>query len=325
MHRKAQHGLGGALHHVEVELSVAQGAGSIVEGPRGLAARRVAPRPGGLDFRLALGSSTSAALSREPALGAFGQDPGDNDAEPASDSGWQIDAQPYIWIPASIKGDSTVSGSTAKLDLTFGDIIDDFDKIFALSGRLEAWKGDWGIIFDGMYVSLESEFNVNPFGGGPRELDIDVDIEQSIVDFGLGWRAIDRPFDEAASEGPRLRIDLLGGLRYQYLKQRIDLAPVSLGTSKDWVELMIGARVEVQLNEKLAVGVRADASGFGIGSASDLTWNLYAGIDYRFKSSFSLKLGYRLLDMDYDNGSGRDEFGLDVRLHGPYIGATFRF
>ena len=51
-------------------------------------------------------------------------------------------------------------------------------------------------------------------------------------------------------------------------------------------------------------------SGFSIGSATDLTWNLYAGVDWRFSPSFDLKLGYRLLDIDYDNGSGSDEFGL---------------
>ena len=51
---------------------------------------------------------------------------------------WTVDVQPYIWNPARIDGDSTVSGSTADLDLTFSDVIDDFDKIFALTGRVEA-------------------------------------------------------------------------------------------------------------------------------------------------------------------------------------------
>ncbi len=277
---------------------------------------------GGLDFRLDLGG----AYANTVALGALTQDPPDEEVEPAAaGSEWQVDVQPYIWIPARIKGDSTVSGATAKLDLTFGDIIDDFDKIFALSGRVEAWKGDWAIIFDGLYVSLKADFDVEPLGGGPISPNVNVDIAQALVDLGLGWRFLDRPLDAAATEGPRLRLDLLGGMRYQYLKQEISLAPVDLGTSKDWVELMIGGRASLQLSEKLMFAVRADASGFGIGSASNLTWNLYAGGSWRFTPAFDLKLGYRLIDLDYDNGSGVNEFGLDLRMHGPYIAATFRF
>ncbi len=71
--------------------------------------------------------------------------------------------------------------------------------------------------------------------------------------------------------------------------------------------------------------VRADASGFGIGSASNLTWSLNAGGSWHFTPAFDLKFGYRLIDLDYDNGSGVNEFGLDLRMHGPYIAATFRF
>lgn len=241
----------------------------------------------------------------------------------APPTSWEINLQPYIWIPASIEAKSTVAGSAADIDLSFSDVLDDFDQIFALSGRTEAWRGQWGIIFDGMYISIKGEFDVQPFGGGPIREDIDVDVAQSMVDLALGWRPVDRPVGD---DGMRLRLDVFGGTRYQYLKQEIDLSiGPKLGTSKDWMELLIGARATLQLNEHLALGVRADASGFGIGSASELTWNLYAGADITFSPKFDLKVGYRLLDIDYDTGSGADEFGLDARMHGPYIGASFRF
>jgi hypothetical protein len=41
-------------------------------------------------------------------------------------------------------------------------------------------------------------------------------------------------------------------MRYQYLEQEISLAPADLGTSKDWVEFMIGGRVSFQVNDKRA-------------------------------------------------------------------------
>ena len=243
-----------------------------------------------------------------------------------ADEEWRVNAQPYIWIPASIKADSTVAGSTASIDLTFSDVLDNFDEIFAITGRVEAWKGRWGILFDGMYVSIEGNFNVTPPPPAPVQFGLNVEIAQSFVDLGVGWIAVDQRIEKDDAEDMRFRVDLLGGLRYQYLKQEItpSFGP-TLGRSEDWMEIMIGFRAGVQVNEHLIIGGRADVSGFSIGSGSDHTWNLYGGVDIIFSPTFDLKLGYRILDMDYTNGNGMAEFGLDTRMHGPYIGASFRF
>ena len=81
--------------------------------------------------------------------------------EPLDVDEWEFEFAPYIWLPADIDGSSTVAGVTVELDLSLGDIFDNFD-VFALTGRLEAWKGDqWGIIFDGMYVGLDGDFDVD--------------------------------------------------------------------------------------------------------------------------------------------------------------------
>ena len=39
----------------------------------------------------------------------------------------------------------------------------------------------------------------------------------------------------------------------------------------------------------------------------------------------SLKAGYRILDIDYDSGSGNKEFGLDAQFRGPIFGLTIKF
>lgn len=265
-------------------------------------------------------TAESIALSSFRPLSFAVQDEG-ADLEALGADEWRVKFQPYVWIPAKIDVDSTVSGATAHLDLTFSEVLDDFDSIFALSGRIEAWKGDWGLIFDGMYVNIEGEFYVDPAGPGPTE-ELDVDVAQSMVDLGIGWRIIDKPVGE---KDVRLLVDLFGGMRYQYLKQEIDLSiGPTVGTSKDWLEIMIGGRAAWQLNENWAFGVRGDASGFGIGSATDLTWNFYAGFDYRIKPTFDFIFGYRYFNIDYSNGTGIQEFGLDGTMHGPYIAATFR-
>jgi predicted porin len=71
--------------------------------------------------------------------------------------------------------------------------------------------------------------------------------------------------------------------------------------------------------------VKADVGGFGIGSASDLTWNIYSALDYKFGKRTSFDIGYRIYDIDYSKGSGSNEFGLDAQIHGPILGLTYRF
>ncbi len=51
------------------------------------------------------------------------------------DSEWRVDFSPYIFLPASVTGDSTIAGQTASLDLDNGDLLDLLS--FAISGRLE--------------------------------------------------------------------------------------------------------------------------------------------------------------------------------------------
>ena len=75
----------------------------------------------------------------------------------------------------------------------------------------------------------------------------------------------------------------------------------------------------------MAINVRGDAGGFGIGSASKLTWNFVAGIDYKLSENMSFEAGYRISDIDYSRGSGSNEFGLDARTQGPVIGLTILF
>jgi opacity protein-like surface antigen len=55
--------------------------------------------------------------------------------------------------------------------------------------------------------------------------------------------------------------------------------------------------------------------------SSDLTYQIYGGIGYRFKEWFSAELGYRVLDVDYDD----DGFVYDLTMHGPMAGFRFQF
>ena len=264
--------------------------------------------PGDVDLRLTLQPSL--------ALGAVD--------EPESASGWVIKGGPYLNL-VGIEGEALVAGVTADLDLSFGDIFDNFDLI-AMSGRVEAWKDErWGIFFDGFFLQLDGDFNTP----GPLVTRLHVDLTQVQLDLGLGMRLLDVPLHEPFSSdatGLRLRIDLLGGLRYQYLKEEITPSPLpTLGGSADWMEPFIGGRAVLQLDDTWSVFIRGDAGGFGIGSASDLTWNVLVGVEYQLNHKMSLKVGYKVQGFDYSNGSGPSEFGGDWETQGLLLSMSMRF
>jgi predicted porin len=229
----------------------------------------------------------------------------------------------------SVKADSTISGLSGSVDLSFNDVMDYLD--MAAMGRVEVWKGKWGFTFDGLYMALEAS---ESFQGrrGLVDFSVDADVRLGMADFGLAYRIYEQRFGNDNEQ--RFTFEPYGGLRYGYLKQKIDLnvdipgvgsVGRTLGTSEDWVEPFIGGRLIWDLNNKIALNVRGDAGGFGIGSASDLTWQIAGGVDYKFSKNMILNAGYRYVELDYSHGSGSNEFGTHLKAYGPFIGLTITF
>lgn len=230
---------------------------------------------------------------------------------------WTVRLMPYFWVPVSVEGDSTVDGGTVDLDLDLGDVLDLLE--FGISGRGEAWKGKLGFIIDAWYVSLALDASPGPA--------VEVDIEQAQSDFLLGYQAGSWPVgDSAPNSQSKLIADVMGGLRYVYLKQTVKISPgANLGGSEEWVEPVVGARLILETSSDFYWVTRGDVSGFGIGDGSSLTWNVLGGLGYQPWERASIGLGYRAYGIDYSEGSGANEFGLDATLHGPYLTFVYQF
>jgi hypothetical protein len=103
----------------------------------------------------------------------------------ASDN-WQISFNPYIWF-LSLDAEGTVSGNlrsfSGDVDLGFDDIVDYLD--FGAMGRVEAWKGKWGLTFDGLFINLSAD---KSFQGRLANSSLDADLRIGMADFGLAYR-----------------------------------------------------------------------------------------------------------------------------------------
>jgi opacity protein-like surface antigen len=122
-------------------------------------------------------------------------------------------------------------------------------------------------------------------------------------------------------------LELLGGVRYTSLEMelRVNTGAGSGNTrgDKDWVDPYVGARATIPFNDEWSLTLRADIGGFNVGS--ELAWQAVARVNWAVAPSLLVTLGYRVLDADYQDGSGTDAFRYDATMAGPAAGFGWRF
>jgi len=233
-------------------------------------------------------------------------------AEDVNQKGWRI--TPYAWLPA-VDIVTTVDGMSVPIEMSLGDVMGSFD-VFALSARGEYWWGKYGVVVDGIWTDLDSkEFEVPV----PFIDDLNVDIEDGMLDVLGSYRYV---------VGKTGSMRLMAGLRFHHMKQEITIitpGPTQvLGGSRDFTELLLGVQWVQPLSDSWALTARADFSGFGIGSGSDLTASVMAGFGYDISEHWGVKFGYRYYTIDYLDGSGDEAFGMDGNMHGLWLGFSYQ-
>jgi hypothetical protein len=83
----------------------------------------------------------------------------------------------------------------------------------------------------------------------------------------------------------------------------------------------VGARVGVDVCATLSFALSGNIGGFGIGSASDISWETTIAGRYFLGEHWSLVAGYHALGFDRETAS----VGLDLIFHGPVMGVIYRF
>jgi hypothetical protein len=138
------------------------------------------------------------------------------------------------------------------------------------------------------------------------------------------YRLVNRPVGN--KEGRSLSVDVLAAGRYITLEGNIDFQHLpDLERSTNWIDPIIGGRLIADLSDKLVLLCRLDVGGFGIGEASEFTWNALAVLGYDLSERSRLWLGYRALGIDYETGSGSEDLKFDLTISGPVVGVGFRF
>ena len=228
---------------------------------------------------------------------------------PDGEARWQFIVTPYVWA-SGLKGTVGVRDRTAEVNVTFKKLLEHLEGAFMLP--VEARRGRWGIALEVVYVKLEDR-SATP---GPLFSAARLTASQGIFEGGPRLRVLDTN---------AVAVDLLAGARWWKLSNTLTLSPgmlpgIELNLDKGWIDPLAGARVFITLSPRLKVQARGDVGGFGV--SSDFSWQALGALVYQLNTRFTLRAGYRRIDVDYDDDTG---FIYDVRIRGPIVGVSISF
>lgn len=224
-----------------------------------------------------------------------------NAQEDAPFSPWQLTVTPYLWA-AGLDGDTAANGVGSEIDTGYSFFsLDNLD--WTLGTAFEAQKGRWTLLVDGLYVEFSDEFDPPVFA------DTEAEVSGGFLETSAALPTVSVP-----------GMEVVFGMRYVTLSSRVQLAPSVIGdASKGWLDPLVGVRYERTFNDRWSMNLRGDIGGFGV--SSDLATNIAATVGMRITQATTLRFGYRMLQMDFDE----DGFVLDAIVQGYTIGVSFDF
>jgi hypothetical protein len=233
--------------------------------------------------------------------------------EPPTREAWHFTFAPYLWMPRT-ELDLTVGDFSRSATLDFSDVVDDLR--FGVTGHFEATRGNWTLLLDVLYFKLEQEAPTQT--GVPTEMDW----EQVLFEIGGTYRLAARPVGRTG----RILVEGLAGVRLMYVDAELTIGGERRLRTATLVDPMLGGRVAYHITDTVALWLRGDVAGFGISDRqSQLTYNVIAGLGWRFHRLASVFAGWRYLHVDIEKGRGAGTFAADLSMNGPFLGLSVHF
>lgn len=208
----------------------------------------------------------------------------------APDEAWHFSFTPYLWFPG-VHGTVGALGRDISVHASPGDLLSHFR--FGLMGTVEARYKRLLLPLDVIWVRLGDD-KALPF---PNLMAITANMKGSefILTPAVGFRLLDQE---------KIKVSALAGLRYWHFGQNLQFTPsllnLNFSSSQNWVDPVVGGRIELAPSPKLVVTILGDVGGWGTGS--QLEYEVAGLLGYRFKPKWTLQAGYRYLFVDYRSG-----------------------
>jgi len=225
---------------------------------------------------------------------------------------WRFTIAPYAWLAGQSGSVGTFPGyPAADIDIDFyDDIFGNINGAAMLVG--EAMKGKFGISADVVYADIEM--------GDQTPGDYFDTLTSSTKSWIVSTSGVYNIYDKNQSI-----VHILAGLRYWSIESKLSVTAGALPSdqitnNKSWVDPILGLKGWMPLGQsKFFISGLTTIGGFGLGS--DLMWDVNVNLGYQFCEGFSAALGYRYLDVNYDDAG----YVYDISQDGPTMALAWRF
>jgi hypothetical protein len=231
-------------------------------------------------------------------------------ARPAKHDPWRFSVTPYLWFPG-------VHGTMGALDRDVNfrasaiDLLSHFR--FGLMAAAEARRNRLVLPLDVFWIRL-ADSKALPFPN-LEATTADVKASAFVLAPKVGYRLVDE----------KIKLDVLSGFRYFHLGQNLKFSPSNLdldfSRSQNWVDPLVGVRIEAPLSGKLMVNLMSDVGGWGVGSQLD--YQATGMLGYKITENVALQAGYRYVFVNYSAAGAKALF--DAALSGVAFGVTINF
>ncbi len=235
---------------------------------------------------------------------------------------WRFMISPYAFLASQ----STDVGGT-KLRQSFDDLHSLTNFGVQLVGSVT--YRDWILTADGTYASLESSSERSL-------LDVNMQIKQYMLDLRLGYLVLNRvDYEDQADVVRGWSLQVNAGAKYWRNEMTLgyeltfgDPPPLAEGEIQDdqsWWDPLVGATARIYLSRTVLLGVSASGGGFGIGNASDISWDFMYVNTFKVSRRILISAGFRSFHYRRMDGEGENELETKVSVYGPLLGVSIAF
>ncbi len=229
---------------------------------------------------------------------------------------WGFSITPYAMLAAN----STDVGDT-KIRQSFSDLSSITQAGFQIVGKVR-YKRAY-VLFDGTFATL---------GHGANEglIDIDATVKQNIYDFRAGYTVIQnlKVKGDQVISGWELAFNTgakywLNDLNVNY-RVNVGVPPIvddNINEKQEWWDWMLGVNAKFMITNRFFIGVSGSTGGFGIGNASNFSYDFTYSNTFKVHKFVFVNAGYRNFRYNRtDNGTETI-----VNVLGPFLGVTGSF
>jgi hypothetical protein len=200
---------------------------------------------------------------------------------------------PYLWFPGTHGTAAGPNGRSLSFRASPGDLLSHFR--FGLMWAADVSRKRFVVTGDMLWVRLRADKAIPLPGLGATSANMKA--AEFFLTPKIGLRVINQE---------KVKITALTGMRYWHLGEELNFNPSVLGLnftgSQDFVDPLVGGRIEAFLSPKIVINIFGDVGGWGTGSDLEYQWAGLLG--YRMNARWTLHAGYRYLYVDKHGNGG---------------------